>query len=339
LILITDIQHTKGGDFLEEQQARPEPATTSKNQNKGEKMKKTRLLFSIMLITLALSVLATPGTGLAKEANTIDELVAMFDDSKCGECHEEIYQQWQESWHSKAIVSSLGGMRNFIAIGLAKEWNKPLTKTQVLKCLDCHAPAVNFASEKLAAEIGNMIVTAKDESGKKAGDNAKAQLARLNVGCLSCHNIKATAIARGLRGDPVKGVIYGPHGNDSDGHRTIENIEMTRSAFCMQCHGKYFAPDGEMIQCNTLSGSYQNTYYNLGGSQTCQDCHMKKGHLFPGGHDLDTVKEGLGLDVQVTPYQHLPGKIPGVKNAKAWVPSAVVTAFVENRSGHRIPDG
>ncbi len=66
---------------------------------------------------------------------------------------------------------------------------------------------------------------------------------------------------------------------------------------------------------------------------------MKKGHLFPGGHDLEMVKQGLGLEVQVTPYQHLPGKVPGVKNQKAWVPSAVVTAFVENRSGHRIPDG
>ena len=292
-------------------------------------------LLSIVVVTFLL----VPTVTIAKEANTIDELVAMYDDSKCAKCHEDIYKQWQESWHSKAIVSSLGGMRNFIAIGIAKEWNSKLTKAQVLKCLDCHAPAVNFASEKLAVKIGNLIVTAKDKAGKKAGDKAKAELAKLSVGCLSCHNIKATAIARGLRGDPVKGTIYGPHGNDSDGHRTMENIEMTRSAFCMQCHGKYFAADGEMIQCNTLSGSYQNTYVSLGGSETCQDCHMKKGHLFPGGHDLATVKEGLNLDVQVNQYRHLPGKIPGVKNKKAWVPSAVVTAFVENRSGHRIPDG
>jgi nitrate/TMAO reductase-like tetraheme cytochrome c subunit len=301
-------------------------------------MKKT-ITFMALLSLLNLAFIAIPGPATAKEANSIDELVAMFDDSKCAGCHEEIYKQWQNSWHSKAVISSLKGMRNFIAIGLAKEWQRPLTKTQVLKCLDCHAPAVNFASEKLAKEIGKLIVTSFDKKGKKAGKKAKAELARLNVGCLSCHNIKATSVARGLRGDPVKNAVYGPNGNDSDGHETMENIEMTRSAFCMQCHGKYFSADGEMIQCNTLSGSFQNTYVSLGGSETCQDCHMKKGHLFPGGHDLDTVKEGLGLDVQVTQYRHLPGKIPGVKDKKAWVPSAVVTAFVENRSGHRIPDG
>ena len=292
-----------------------------------------------VLAVLFFVALSVPPTGMAREANTIDELVAMFDDSKCGDCHSEIYEQWQNSWHAKAVVSSLKGMRNFIKIGLAKEWNKPVDRVQILKCLDCHAPAVNFASDKLAKEIGGLIVTAFEKKGTKAGDKAKAQLARLNVGCLSCHNIKATSVARGLRGDPVKDVVYGPHGYDSDGHTSIESVELSRSVFCMQCHGKYNAQDGETIQCNTLSGSYQNTYYNLGGSQTCQDCHMKKGHLFPGGHDLEMVKQGLGLDVQVTPYQHLPGKIPGVKDSKAWVPSAVVTAFVENRSGHRVPDG
>ena len=68
--------------------------------------------------------------------------------------------------------------------------------------------------------------------------------------------------------------------------------------------------------------------------------HKKnRGHLFPGGHDLDIVKEGLGFDVQIAKYRHLPGKVPNVKDEKAWVPSAVVTAFIENKAGHRIPDG
>lgn len=276
----------------------------------------------------------------AKEAQTIDELVAMFDDSKCVECHEEIYKEWKSSWHAKAVVSSLKGMHDFVAIGLAKEWKTELTKSELLKCIECHAPAVQYASEELAQEIGNLIVTAHKEKDGSAGKKAKAELAKLNVGCLSCHNLKATAVARGLHGEPKKGVIYGPNGSDSDGaHETVETVDMTRSVFCMQCHGKYKAADGETIQCNTLSGSYQNTYNNLGGSKTCQECHMKKGHLFPGGHDLETVAEGLGLDVQITSYQHLPGKIKGVKDAKKWVPSAVVTAFVENKTGHRVPDG
>lgn len=290
----------------------------------------------VLLAMATLFLLAGVLNASAKEAETIDELVAMFDDSKCAECHEEIYKEWQESWHAKAVNSSLKGMRNFIAVGVAKEWNTKLTKNQILKCLDCHAPTVNYASEKLAVEIGGLIVKAFE----KKDENAKKQLAKLNVGCLSCHNIKATSVARGLRGAPEKGVVYGPNGEDGDDfHKSIETPDISRSVFCMQCHGVYKAPDGETIQCNTLSGSYQNSYISMGGSKTCQECHMKKGHLFPGGHDLETVKEGLGFDVQFAQYQHLPGKIKGVKDAKKWVPSVVVTAFVENKTGHRVPDG
>lgn len=306
----------------------------------GVKMK----ILLVVMLCLSGSVMfgVTGAFAGAKTANTIDELVAMYDDSACAECHSEIYEQWRKSWHANPINSSLKGIRNFIKIGLEKEWKTSLTKAQVLKCLDCHAPVVNFASEKLAIKIGELIVTAFEKKGTPAGDAAGKELAKLNVGCTACHNIKATTVAQGLRGKPEYGAVYGVHGKDSDGHKTIESVELTRSIFCMQCHGIITAPDGEKIQCNTLSGSYQDTYSNLGGTQTCQDCHMKaenRGHTFPGGHDLGIVKEGLGLNVEITPYSHLPGQLPGVKDNNAWVPSAVVTAFVENKAGHRIPDG
>lgn len=264
----------------------------------------------------------------------------MFDESSCMECHEETHGEWADSWHARSVISSLGGMHNFIEIGLKKEWETPLTKAQLLKCLDCHAPAVNYASEKLAVEIGELIVTAFKEKGKAAGDSAKAKLAKLNVGCLSCHNIKATEVARGFHGPPEKGMIYGPSGEDAgDAHETLEAMDIRRSSFCMQCHGVYKAADGETIQCNTLSGSYRHGYVAKGGSKSCQDCHMQKGHTFPGGHDLETVKQGLGFDVQVNPYQHLPGQIKDAKDPKKWVPSAIVTVFIENKTGHRVPDG
>ena len=284
--------------------------------------------------------LATFTVAYAEGAKTIDELVEQFDDKKCAECHEDIYSEWEQSWHAKAINSSLKGMRNFFEVGLKKEWNKPLTKAEVLKCLDCHAPVVNYASEELAVEIGNLIVTAFEKKGSAEGKAASESLAKLNVGCYSCHNIKAHGVAPGLRGQPEPGVMYGPNGNDGDDfHKSIETVDLQTSAFCMQCHGVYHAPDGETIQCNTLSGSYRHGYLAAGGTKTCQDCHLNKGHLFPGGHDLETVQEGLGFDLQIAKYQHLPGQIEGVKDPTAWVPSAVITAFVENKAGHRVPDG
>ena len=296
----------------------------------------------LILCIAGFALLMVPGglQVMAEEANTIDELVQMFDESGCMECHEEIHNEWSKSWHAQSVVSSLGSIHNFIEIGVKKEWETEVTRAQLLKCLDCHAPVVNFASDKLAAEIAEMIVTATKEKGKPAGDAAKKELAKLKVGCLSCHNLKALTIAPGFNGPREEGMIYGPHGEDAgDAHETLESEDMTRAAFCMQCHGIYTAADGETIQCNTLSGSYQNSYVAQGGSKTCQDCHMDKGHFFAGGRDLDTVKKGLGFEVNINPYRHLPGQVEGVKDPKKWVPSAVITVFIENRAGHRVPDG
>ena len=307
--------------------------------NEEENMKRKSWL--IALCFASLTVMFAPQSCFAEKlANTIDELVKMYDDTKCWECHTDQHDEWKTSFHSNPINSSLGGIRNFIMIGLAKEWNTPLTKAQILKCLDCHAPVVNFASEKLAVQIAEMIVTANDKKGTPEAEAVTKELAKLNVGCTACHNIKATATAQGLRGKAVHGKIYSASGYGNDEHDTVEAVELKRSIFCMQCHGIYSAPDGEKIQCNTLSGSYQDAYNNLGGTETCQDCHMKDNkHNFPGGHDKEIVAEGLGLNVQITQYRHLPGQVETAKNQKAWVPSAVVTAFVENKAGHRIPDG
>lgn len=61
-------------------------------------------------------------------------------------------------------------------------------------------------------------------------------------------------------------VLGGPMSvNDAeDAHETLEAVDITRSSFCMQCHGIYKSADGETIQCNTLSGSYQDTYVAMG---------------------------------------------------------------------------
>ena len=64
-----------------------------------------------------------PHTVVTKEANSIDELVEMLDEKKCGSCHPEIYKEWKKSWHAKSVTSpgSLKGIHNFLAIGLPKE--------------------------------------------------------------------------------------------------------------------------------------------------------------------------------------------------------------------------
>ena len=95
-------------------------------------MRKIRLLlllsFSAVLIMGPISLQA-----MDKEADTIDELVSMFDESTCMDCHEEIHDQWSQSWHAKSVVSSLGSIHNFIEIGIKKEWDTEVTRGQLLK--------------------------------------------------------------------------------------------------------------------------------------------------------------------------------------------------------------
>ncbi|RMG04759.1 MAG: hypothetical protein D6726_02760 [Nitrospirae bacterium] len=289
-------------------------------------------IFNVSII-LFLTLLIFPPPVFSETADSIDELLKMFDDSKCKDCHEEQYRQWNESFHARAVVSSLKGMRNFFAIGVPEEWEKKLTKAEVLKCLDCHAPVVNYASNDLAVKIADMIIEAVDTKSEKKREELQRELSRLNVGCLGCHNIKATSIAKGLYGEPEKDAIYTSNTVISPSHRTIPLNTLNRSLFCSQCHGRYVAPDGEQIVCNTLNGSYYNAYISRGGLETCQDCHMKKagrGHRFPGGHDIEIVKEGIGFNAEILGVRHTVG---------SWIPRAIVHVWIENRAGHRIPDG
>jgi mono/diheme cytochrome c family protein len=178
-----------------------------------------------------------------------------------------------------------------------------------------------------------MIIEASETNDDARKKSLLKELGRLNVNCIACHNIKATAIAPGLLGKPEQDAIYTTGSAETSEHRTIRVNTLDKALFCAQCHGRYMAPDGEQIVCNTLNGSYYDGYIARGGSETCQDCHMKRagrGHYFPGGHDREIVKEGIGFEAEISGVRHTVGEA---------VPTAVIQASLINRAGHRIPDG
>ena len=287
-------------------------------------MKAVQLLVAALVVALPFAVQA--------EYKTIDDLAKAYSVDKCKTCHAKVHDDWKTSYHSQSIVHSLGGMRNFIVVGLGQEWKKPVNRDNLMRCMDCHAPMLREASESLAKQVADMIVAAVDEKdeGKKAA--AKKELAKLNVNCIICHNSKIS-IAKNLVGAPKPGVYYGPTGKASPSHGTEKTPVISTALFCGQCHGIYTPPDGDFIGCNTLYGSYQDGFRGNGGTETCQDCHMKagnKGHRFPGAYDVEMVKEGIAVDVQAAGVKLTPGK---------WVPTAVVNVGLINNAGHRIPDG
>lgn len=318
------------------------------------------LFFSILMMPLSGSAMdyakwiGKDWRGKPKFADNIDELVAQYDSTACQNCHTDIYEQWKKSYHSRSIVSSVGGISTYMTVGIQTEWGRKINRAEAAKCLDCHIPQINTATEKLAKKIVDWIIIA---GGKKKGATEKEkkeaykQLERLNINCIVCHNMKSNMASIAYLRDPVRepskkdkklGIVakvYSAGWGENAPHEVVQTNGMTHALFCEQCHGIWPAPDGERIQCNSLSGSYEDAYRARGGYKMCQDCHMReknRGHSMPGGHDFNgIVKESMDLNVEAVAFQRLKG---GHTKAQ-WFPAAVVNVDITSHAGHRIPDG
>jgi hypothetical protein len=262
-----------------------------------------------------------------EKVSTLDELIRKFDSSSCKECHEKIYEQWEKSHHSRSLM----GVDDQMLLPpplkrMAKAGTPPeqLVKSD-FPCFKCHFPQAKYATDAVAREIA--LASLK---------NDKATVRKLNIGCLVCHNDKAV-----VHGRPEKGVVYGSKEiPDHKGHPVKKSPLLKNSLLCGQCHGLGpFLDSPDMpIQCATLYGSYLHAYIPSGGSQTCQECHMKNtDHYMPPDfnrrEDLSArLRESLPMEVQTLSYTFHPTE------EKAF-PMVVVKTKIKSNAGHRIPDG
>jgi hypothetical protein len=280
-----------------------------------------------LALLFILSPVVVSGSASAATAQSLDELIKQFDSTLCQTCHTKVHEEWAKSFHGRSIVQSLGSLRTYID-ALEKERKVPADKTQMLKCLDCHAPMVNNASESVVQEIVALVKTAMDDSSDAKKKAAREKLSKLSVNCLGCHSTKGTGNPLSA---PAANVVYGSKAANAP-HAVQQSPVMQSSVFCSQCHALWYAKDGEYLYCTTIFESHQNAYRGMGGTQSCQDCHMKSGgHNFAGAHDQSLVKEGLSLGLEAVGYRHLTGT--------TYAPRAVATIDVGNHAGHRIPDG
>jgi mono/diheme cytochrome c family protein len=199
-------------------------------------------------------------------------------------------------------------------------------------CFKCHLPqGLTSAEDSVAVELAEALL---------AGD--KAKVAKLQITCITCHSDKAILHKREL-GEPKKGVLYSSKAVASHPDGTFKSVEksavMKDSVYCGQCHGLGPNFDSDQVfQCANLYGSYLHNYVSGGGTESCQDCHMKKGdHLIaPNWNDQkgseELLAKAISLDVHTLGYEWL-------KKAGALVPKVVVNTKITTTAGHRIPDG
>ncbi|MDY6904149.1 MAG: multiheme c-type cytochrome [Thermodesulfobacteriota bacterium] len=181
----------------------------------------------------------------------------------CGDCHGDIYAQWENSMHSLA-------QKDPIYLKVAKFFLKGLTHPGEIEesesCVKCHTP-VGF-------------ITGKPRKTSEEFDDIP-EIARQGVQCDFCHSATGAdkVYNNGMILDPGQGEIdpgvkRGPRKDAVSGyHETAYSEFHTNAEICGTCHNvKHVAFDTDL---ETTYDEWANSPYNAdAGRITCQGCHM-----------------------------------------------------------------
>jgi nitrate reductase cytochrome c-type subunit len=205
----------------------------------------------------------------------------------CKECHEDIYYEYQSSYHSKTYFND--ELHRKVA-------DKVSSKTY--DCAPCHMPgAVNIEE----------LVNGKHRPTKYEVEQTDA------ISCFFCHQIGFVkqAHAKNINYLSKKPAGYKPsmfgslkNADDSDKHEMLNN-PIYKKNVCLGCHSHKRNSHDVMI-FNAMEDKQDST--------ECIKCHMpytrgpvektnKKGrsehrsHDFPGIHNMEMVKEGVDISI------------------------------------------
>jgi hypothetical protein len=293
-------------------------------EGKSMSNKKTRLVLGLapLLALLSMPQWATAQTPMAK---TWSELTRLFPGSKeCAECHKAHYQQWQNSYHSLSLTTSLKGIASYIASEQRKKGRFP-NKEELSGCFSCHLPTLRYASEQMNEQVARLVLDGKKDELEK--------LAELNVGCAFCHSAAVNP-------EVEANVYYGPIQDPQPairGHQSRYSGLMSSSEFCRSCHSFLKTAD-RSIWCTLTYEAWKEGPASKQGVQ-CQYCHMKSrddvaaqtegmptrvvhSHDFPGGHHPSILQDAVRLALSV-------------KRGRGRL---LVQVTMHNLAGHRIPD-
>lgn len=313
-----------------------------------------RLALAAALLAPALALAAgigQNGTIAAKKgkAKTIAELVAMYDSSACGECHDDAHEEWAASPHARPLFGTgrtAATMRTAMMNGLM-EWPfsgvkdpKDVKVEHLMGCAKCHLPQLADATDAVASELATSFFKWAD-AVKGGNDKVRAQeekkLLSLNINCLVCHNRNAIT-HKWTDGYPQAGVVYGSQAGAHDSKafpKMAVSPIMKESILCGQCHG--LGPNLELdnpTQCATAYGSYLWAYTAEGGRETCQECHMRKsklGHKILSYSSPAMIQAALDFDAEAQAMYWRDGSVVS--------PRVTVKVAMTNKAGHGIPDG
>jgi len=204
----------------------------------------------------------------------------------CNECHPDIYEEYQHSWHSKTWFND-------------KLHRKVANKIPVYDCARCHMPA---AKNKEQMAEGKVWPNASDKRETDA------------ISCFYCHQIayvkkahKFDQITLARQAEGYKPSLYGSLENpdENDKHASVKSPIYDKYA-CMGCHAHKRNNQGVLIFQAMRDDQT---------SESCIKCHMPKtpgpaekmnkrarehhhSHDFAGIHDSHMRSKGLDMAVE-----------------------------------------
>ncbi len=308
---------------------------------------RTIAVSAVLALPLLLGVPHQSAAAEEKKVKSIEELAKKYDSSGCKQCHEKIYNEWDQSLHARSIFGTgrtALTVATTVKVGLMGWKYSGVQKPEDVKvkhlmiCMKCHLPQISEATDDVAKEIVALSIKYGDKDTKpEEKEKIEKKLSSVSINCLVCHQRNAI-VHKWVDGFPQKNEVYGTkEGSHMDAAHPVmkKSPIMGEAILCGQCHG--LGPNFELenpSQCGTLYGSYLWAYRAEGGQESCQECHMRKsklGHNMQSYSDVNMGKAAVDFKVETMGYIW--------RDKAKMIPQALVKVEMTNRAGHAIPDG
>lgn len=247
----------------------------------------------------------TQQTAVFIPEQTVPQGLDSLNAKDCGECHQQIYQEWQTSMHSRAFSSP------FFQAYHKKDKYDP-------SCLVCHTPLQNQLRETISYQDENFYSPIA-----RHNPNYNQVLQSEGVTCSACH----------VR----DGVVLGPYSADqlNSPHPVKYDSKFKSKQICLQCHQVPSKPYA-LLQYGVCSTGeeFAGSHWEKGGF-ICQDCHMEK-------KQRSLVD---GFPERETRMHNWPGGYSNEQLRKSFTFSAfrksegIVIRITNSGAGHRVPTG
>jgi hypothetical protein len=243
----------------------------------------------------------------------------------CGTCHQQQFDDWRTSLHSRAMGPGLMGQ--LVAMPAH-------AREQHQDCIRCHAP--------LAEQADSLVATLQKSLARKpvAADLVRP-LHEHGLMCAACH-VRGYEWNGPPRRDgslPSTATGTSPHGGWK------ANGAFESSQFCAACH--QFKDDEYALNGKLLENTYREWQDSRQAREgkACQSCHMPdRRHLWRGIHDPEMVKKGVEIQAgvpvvangQVTARLSVANTGVGHYFPTYVTPKVVLRGYQENAAGHKI---